>query len=306
MKKFIAVTLGDPAGIGPEVIAKTFSRYHPSGSAFIIGNIEYYPDRDIPVVSGPEETKDPGVFFINVNSLSSEEDESFAYVKRAVDLARENAVQALVTGPISKKKWLECGIPYKGHTDLLARLTGVKMTAMTFWAEEIKLVLYTTHVPLKEIFKQISKKRIVAFIRFINSELTRLFSRKFSFFISGLNPHAGEQGYLGEEEIREIYPAVDRLATEMDIRGVFPPDTVFLKARQVRDSVIVCWYHDQGLIPFKLLHLHHGVNLTLGLPFIRTSPDHGTGYDIAGENRADPSSMTEAVKLADFLVNRLS
>lgn len=304
MDKVIAVTLGDPAGIGPEVIEKTFSRYRPKGSVAIIGNRKHYGGGDIPVISSPEDITHRGIFFLDVAPGPADREESFGYVKKAVELARENRVQAVVTGPVSKKKWLEHGIRHKGHTGLLAHLAGVTITAMAFWSEQMKVVLYTTHIPLKDIFSRIRKERIVAFGRFVNTELTRLFSRRFPFFFSGLNPHAGEKGHLGDEEIREIYPALDQLAPEMDVRGVFPPDTVFLQAREVADSVVVCWYHDQGLIPFKLKHLHAGVNLTLGLPFVRTSPDHGTAYDIAGQNKADPSSMTEAVKLADFLVNR--
>ncbi|MCK4836900.1 MAG: 4-hydroxythreonine-4-phosphate dehydrogenase PdxA [Candidatus Aminicenantes bacterium] len=304
MNRLIAVTLGDPEGIGPEIIYKTFSRFHPRSSVIIVGNINHYRDKNIQVISGIDEIKKRGVFFLHIDKPASETDESFGYVRKVVDLARIKAVQALVTGPISKKNWLEKGIQYKGHTDLLAHLTGVKRVGMFFWTENMKLALYTIHMPLKEIFNQIREEKIVSFMRFVNSELTRLFSKKFTFFISGLNPHAGEEGHLGDEEIKEINPAVERLAAEMDIRGILPPDTVFLKAREVRDSVVVCWYHDQGLIPFKLLHMRSGVNLTLGLPFIRTSPDHGTAFDIAGKNIADPTSMIAAVKLADDLIKR--
>ena len=139
-------------------------------------------------------------------------------------------------------------------------------------------------------------------MRFLDVELNRMFSKKFFYFISGLNPHAGEDGYLGSEERDIIIPAMDVLKAEMNINGIYSPDTVFLKAREAKNAVVVCWYHDQGLIPFKLLNIRSGVNLTLGLPFIRTSPDHGTAFEIAGKGIADPTSMTQAVKLADHLI----
>ena len=134
-----------------------------------------------------------------------------------------------------------------------------------------------------------------------------MFKKKFTFLISGLNPHAGEEGFLGKEEIAEIIPALQNLkevgesGNRIHIEGPFPPDVVFLKALATKDAVVISWYHDQGLIPFKLLNIHSGVNLTLGLPFIRTSPDHGTAFDIAGKNIANPSSMTAAIKLAEEL-----
>lgn len=228
-------------------------------------------------------------------------DPSFEFLKTGVDLALRNKVQALVTAPISKEKWLRAGINYRGHTEFLAKTAGISKYAMLFWSESLKVVLFTVHIPLKSIFNHIKQKRIVNFIHFVNSELIRLFSKRFTFLICGLNPHSGESGFIGDEEKSEIIPAIKALKTEIDIDGPFPPDVIFLKAKQKKDSIVISWYHDQGLIPFKLLNLHSGVNLTLGLPYIRTSPDHGTAYDIAGKGIANPSSMIEAIKLAEKL-----
>jgi 4-hydroxythreonine-4-phosphate dehydrogenase len=136
----------------------------------------------------------------------------------------------------------------------------------------------------------------------VASELSRLFSRDFTFLVSGLNPHAGEEGHLGTEEIDEIIPAIRELKSEIIIYGPFPPDITFLKAKDIKDAVVISWYHDQALIPFKLLNIQSGVNLTLGLPYVRTSPDHGTAYDIAGKGIANPSSMKEAIRLAELLI----
>ncbi len=180
---------------------------------------------------------------------------------------------------------------------------------MFFWSENLKVSLFTIHIPLKKVFGAIKKREIKRFIRSLDRELQKWFNQKFTFLISGLNPHAGEEGFLGQEEIEEIIPALKSLEAEgerqsenrIHIEGPFPPDVVFLKAMGKKNTVVVSWYHDQGLIPFKLLNIHSGVNLTLGLPYIRTSPVHGTAYDIAGKNIANPSSMTAAIKLAEEL-----
>jgi 4-hydroxythreonine-4-phosphate dehydrogenase len=229
---------------------------------------------------------------------------SFEYVNKGVEFALNKDINALVTGPISKEKWVRNGIDYKGHTDFLAKTAGVKKNSYTmfFWSETLKVLLYTIHIPLKEIFKHITFEGITEYLKFVDFELHRLFSKKLNFLISGLNPHAGENGYLGLEEEEVIIPAIDSLRGQMNIEGPFPPDVIFLKALETKDSVVISWYHDQGLIAFKLLNIHSGVNMTLGLPYIRTSPDHGTAYDIAGKGIANPSSMIQAIKLAEYLV----
>lgn len=286
-------------------------QYQPECTVLIIGNERYYPGKKAAKILHPEEAKDSGVYFYDVGDRFDREP-SFQYVKTGVELALTQKVAALVTAPISKEKWLNAGIEYKGHTEYLAESAGVKDYSMFFWSENMKVSLFTIHIPLKEIFKFIKKREIVRFIRSLDRELTKLFKQKFTFLISGLNPHAGEEGFLGREEIEEIIPAIEALREEgasnpeqaIHIEGPVPPDIVFLKARNRKDAVVVSWYHDQGLIPFKLFNIHAGVNMTLGLPYIRTSPDHGTAYDIAGKNIADPSSMTAAIKLAETLALR--
>lgn len=291
--------MGDPEGIGPEIIRKTFSSYRPRHTVVILGDAGRFPESTVRKVSGTEFEDEKGIYVLHVDSGV---EASFEYVKKAVELACEKRVQALVTAPISKKKWRDSSIRFNGHTDFLARETGTREYCMFFWSEPVKVALFTTHLPLKAVSRHIQKEKIIRFMRFLEVELARCFSMKFTFFFSGLNPHAGEDGYLGNEENDEILPAYEILKAEMDIRGVFPPDSVFFNAGKTKDSVVVCWYHDQGLIPFKLLSNRFGVNLTLGLPFIRTSPDHGTAFEIAGRGVADPASMIEAVKLADRLI----
>jgi len=272
----------------------------------IVGDIADYADKFVRIISHLGQAREQGVYFFNIDTHNTakvkDQDPSFVYVQTAVGFALEKKVHALVTAPISKEKWLRAGVPFKGHTDLLARTAGVKDYSMFFWSESLKVALYTIHIPLKEIFQHIHGDEILRFIRFIDRELFRLFKKKFTFLVSGLNPHAGEDGFLGIEEKDIIIPAVRALKSEINIDGPYPPDTIFLKARDTKDSVVISWYHDQGLIAFKLLNFHSGVNMTLGLPYIRTAPDHGTAYDIAGKGIADPSSMEQAIRLAEYLV----
>jgi len=277
-------------------------------SIVIIGNINDYNWKknhiffQNNVISDINDVKTKGVYFLNVDKKDIVTDPSFEYVKKGIEFALKKKVHAIVTAPISKEKWLKAGIKYKGHTEFLVKSSEVNDYSMFFFSDDLKVALFTTHIPLREIFSCVRKDKIIKFIKFVDLELYKLFSKKVTFLISGLNPHAGENGFLGTEEIDEIIPAIEELKHEIDIKGIFPPDVVFLKAKDIKDSVVISWYHDQGLIPFKLLNIHSGVNITLGLPYIRTSPDHGTAYDIAGKGIADPSSMKEAIKLAEQLL----
>lgn len=307
--KRIAITLGDPEGIGAEIVCKSLQEYKASYPLVIIGNKDIYEDKTVQVINDLEEIsdKDKGVYFYHIDEdcqMTGEtgKDASFSYVKTGIDWALEKKIHALVTAPISKEKWSKAGIPYRGHTELLAKTVGVPNHAMFFWSDNLKVAIFSVHIPLKEIFHHIKKNRIIDFIRLVASELSRLFSRDFTFLVSGLNPHAGEEGLLGTEEIEEINPAIRELKSEITIYGPFPPDITFLKAKDIEDAVVISWYHDQALIPFKLLNIQRGVNITLGLPFIRTSPDHGTAHDIAGKGIANPSSMREAIRMAELLI----
>lgn len=306
--KTIAITLGDPEGIGPEVILKSLHSRLPKCAVVIIGTSKHYPDNSIPVIRHISEIQKQGIYFYHIDPKILKEP-SFQYVKTGVEFALAKKVDALVTAPISKEKWLRAGIKYNGHTEYLAKAAGIHDYSMFFWSENLKVSLFTIHIPLKKVFGTIKKREIKRFIQSLDRELQKWFKQKFTFLVSGLNPHAGEEGFLGKEEIEEIIPALQSLAEDGEresenriyFEGPFPPDVVFLKALGTKNSVVISWYHDQGLIPFKLLNIHSGVNLTLGLPYIRTSPVHGTAYDIAGKNMANPSSMTAAIKLAEEL-----
>jgi len=208
-------------------------------------------------------------------------------------------VAAIATAPVNKLAFARAGLPWKGHTDLLAHLTGSTRVAMMFWSEPLKVVLATIHIPLASVTNALTRELMDDIIDLSARELPRFGLEKPRLAVAGLNPHAGEEGLLGHEERKVLRPAIET-AQKRGIRidGPFPGDTVFGRAvRGEFDAVIAC-YHDQGLIPVKLLAFGRAVNVTLGLPIIRTSVDHGTAFDIAGKNIADPSSMIEATLLA--------
>jgi len=300
--KVIAVTLGDPQGIGPEIIQKSLAAYSPACSLLIIGSRRFFPVAAIPDVKNIGGMKPGEIAFLDVICDSAREDLSFNFVKTAVDLALSGQVGAVVTAPVNKNKWLSFGLPYRGHTDFFTSVAGNRSPAMFFWSAPLKVALYTHHIPLRDVFAQIGPEKIVAFVRLVDGELQRLFGHEFTYLFSGLNPHAGENGHLGHEEEDAIIPAIEELQKQIAVAGIYPPDVVFAKARVMKDSVVIAWFHDQGLIPFKLLQNGSGVQLTLGLPFIRTSPVHGTAYDIAGQGKADPGSMLAALRLAESLL----
>jgi 4-hydroxythreonine-4-phosphate dehydrogenase len=300
--KVIAVTLGDPQGIGPEIIKKSLAAFSSTCALVIVGSRRFFPLDAIPDMQNIADLKTGEIAFLDVVGDSAKEDISFTFVKTAVDLALSGQVQALVTAPINKNKWLRSGVPFRGHTDFFSTVAGRVSPVMFFWSDPLKVVLFTHHIPLHDVFAQINQEKITTFVHFVQRELRRLFAREFIYLFSGLNPHSGENGFLGREEEESIIPALKELQKQIPIAGIFPPDVVFAKARAMKDAVVLAWTHDQGLIPFKLLQDGSGVQLTLGLPFIRTSPVHGTAYDIAGKGIADHASMLAALRLAESLL----
>jgi len=297
----IVITPGDPAGIGPEVARKAIVAAPPRHPTVLLGRIGEGPVAGLPQVHSPAEALACPLSYLPLADEAPEP--SFAAVRTAVAWALAGQAGAVVTAPISKETWRRASLPDNGHTDYLARTCGTPRTAMMFWSAGLKVLLFSIHIPLREVAPALSSPEIVSFLRFADHELRRLFHHPFRFLVAGLNPHAGEGGYLGSEEREIIAPALEAVADQIEVAGPLPPDAVFLQAqREGPDTVVLCWYHDQGLIPFKLLCRDRGVNLTLGLPFIRTSPDHGTARDIAGQGIADPGSMIAALNLADSLL----
>jgi 4-hydroxythreonine-4-phosphate dehydrogenase len=224
-------------------------------------------------------------------------------IVRAVTDARAGHVDAIATAPISKHAFALAGFPWKGHTDLLAHLCGVKRYAMMFHSPKLVVVLATVHVPLAEVSRLLTVDMLTDLIALTAESMPQFGVARPRVAVAGLNPHAGEEGVLGSEDRAVIKPAVERSRmTGIDVSGPWPGDTVFLRASRGEFDVVVACYHDQGLIPVKLLGFGQAVNVTIGLPIIRTSVDHGTAFDIAGQNVADPASLVEAVLLAAKLV----
>lgn len=238
---------------------------------------------------------------------------SFQYVEDAIADAKRAAedplrADAIVTAPISKEAWALAGHgDFPGHTELLAARFNAPRAAMMFEADPLRVILVTTHIPLSEVARAVTAERVLDVIEMGHGACVGLGVEKPRIAVCGLNPHAGEQGLLGDDEQRVIVPAMERArAKGMDVAGPFPGDTVFNAAVRKRYDLVVAMYHDQGLIPVKLLAFDRAVNVTLGLPTVRTSPDHGTAFDIAGRNVADPGSMGAAIDLAIRLAGRVS
>lgn len=230
-----------------------------------------------------------------------------ASIERATDLALHGVVGGVVTNPINKAALYDAGFEYPGHTEFLAALTGVPgKEIMMLASPSLRVVPVTVHVSLRDALATLTTEKIVATARTTDAALRRDFGiAQPRLAVSGLNPHAGEQGALGKEEELIIAPAITALrAAGVDVSGPWPPDTMFTTASRTRYDAAICMYHDQALIPLKTLDMDHGVNVTLGLPIIRTSPDHGTAYDIAGKGIASPTSLIAAIELAVTLAER--
>jgi 4-hydroxythreonine-4-phosphate dehydrogenase len=208
-------------------------------------------------------------------------------------------VDAIVTAPISKESLKMDGFKWPGHTEMLAELTNTKDFAMMFYSDKLKLILVTIHTALRNVPDLIKKEKVLQTIILAKKACEMMGIENPKIAVAGLNPHAGEAGIFGDEEIKEIIPAVNEArASGISASGPYPADTLFHKAYNGEFDIIVCMYHDQGLIPLKMMAFDKAVNVTIGLPIIRTSPDHGTAYDIAWKGIANPSSMIEAIKLA--------
>jgi len=314
--------MGDPAGIGPEIILKALTGKDILKICVpvVIGDAVFLAETaeqlklpfDYDVVRKSEEFVfdggKPGIYDLgNIKRAIPTGVESKAagkaaaqYIEAAVKLAQAGSLDAIATAPINKQALSLANVPFPGHTEMLAHLTGTKEYAMSFFGGKLCVILLSTHVSLKEAIKLVKKKRLAELIRFSARELKKLKGREIKLAVAGLNPHASENGLFGTEESREIFPAVKECREKygINVQGPFSPDTIFLRAAQGEfDGVISC-YHDQATIAVKCLAFGEAVNVTLGLPIIRTSVDHGTAFEIAGRGIADASSMKAAIKLA--------
>jgi 4-hydroxythreonine-4-phosphate dehydrogenase len=317
----IAVTMGDPAGIGPEIVAKTFADpgFRDENRALVVGDPKILERAakllELPLgvnaISEPEEAAfEPGsVDVLAVGELPEDlpfgeldaraGDAAFRYLERATQLASAGRVEAVATAPLNKEAMHLAGHKYPGHTEILAELTATEDYAMMLVTDELKVIHVSTHVSLREAIERVRPDRELAVIRLAHEALRKLGVENPKVAVAGLNPHAGESGLFGTEDAEQIAPAVAAAVEEgIEATGPWPPDTVMMRARRGHFDIVVVQYHDQGHIPVKLMGFDTGVNVTVGLPFFRTSVDHGTAFDIAGSGKAEHASMQAALDLA--------
>ncbi len=320
----LVFTMGDPAGIGPELLLRAWLARASIGAPFFaLADPDALKSRarrlglSVPLaVVDPAEAADVFSHALSVVPLRARADaeagrpqSGFAVatlesIERAVGYVRSGAASAIVTNPIAKKMLYEAGFAYPGHTEFLGELAkswgGVAQPVMMIWSPLLAVVPITIHIPLIEVAGALTKHLIQSTARIVASDMSRCFGiARPRLAFAGLNPHAGEGGALGREEIETIAPALAELKAEgLDVVGPLPADTMFHAAARARYDVALTMYHDQGLIPAKTLAFDEGVNVTLGLPFVRTSPDHGTAFDIAGQGLANPASLIAAARLA--------
>ena len=326
----IGISMGDPAGVGPELVSLVFRR-HPAWSRACVvygdvGGLRRAAQatgglQPIAVLESPADLADVPAGAIPVCPTSALATlppwgrvdakagaAAVAAIERGAQAALQGEIAALVTAPIHKEALAAAGVSHPGHTELLqalaARHRGLTPdqlpVRMMLSSPELHTVLVSIHVSLRDAIDRVTRQNVLDTVRIAHRHWTQVMGRRTCrIAVAGLNPHAGEGGLFGREELDHIAPAVAAAQAEgMDVQGPFAPDTVYMKAREGAFDVVIAMYHDQGLIPVKYLGLAHGVNTTLGLPFIRTSPDHGTAFDLAGTAQADPSSLLAALEAA--------
>ena len=322
-KPVIGITVGDPAGIGPEVVLRALEdrELFRLCTPVLIGDkfhLDYVAERIVASSTnfcqfGAESAKN----FVQVVDLNNVDHEALEfgresentgssaaqYIEKSVELWRDGLIDAIATAPISKNALKLAGYEYPGHTEFFADLTGTKEFAMSFFAEKLRVVLLSTHVSLRNAIDLVTPESLGKLIEFADRTLPVLIGKRPKIAVAGLNPHASEGGMFGDEEARKIEPAIERCrAAGIDVSGPYSPDTIFLRGFRGEFDMVVACYHDQATIAVKSLSFGASVNVTLGLPLIRTSVDHGTAFDIAGKNIADESSMKAAIRLAAHLV----
>lgn len=318
----VGITMGDPSGIGPEIVLKSLSdrNIFKICQPIIIGDsrILLQTARDLKIEAEFVKVKKGEEISLNSDKIiiydlenitgeivygkesAASGKASAEYIEEAVRLWQTGQIKAIATAPISKMAIHLGGYNYPGHTEFLAYLTDTKEFAMSFFAEKLRVVLLSTHVSLREAIDLVKKEKLVELIRFSHQEISKLLKREARIAVAGLNPHASEGGMFGNEEEAEILPAIRECREKygIEVTGAYSPDTIFLRGFKGEFDGVVSCYHDQATIAVKCLSFGASVNVTLGLPLIRTSVDHGTAFDIAGKNLAESSSMQAAIKLA--------
>jgi 4-hydroxythreonine-4-phosphate dehydrogenase len=317
----VAVTMGDPCGIGPEIIVRALARLEVAAACrtLVLGDqaaLERALDvtgisLNLVIAEAPPEKSVPGNLYLRPLTHLAASDMTWGapttasggavvrYIREAARLCITGEAEAMATAPINKEAMNRAGFPYPGHTELLAELTGSGEFVMMLAGDRLRVTLVTIHEALADVPRLVTKERVLSTIRVTNRDLDRYFRKNPRIAVLALNPHSGEGGMFGTEEVEVIAPAIAAARAEgIDASGPHSADTLFHFAANGGYDAVVCMYHDQGLIPLKLLHFDDGVNVTLGLPIIRTSVDHGTAYNLAGTGRASAASMAAAIRMA--------
>jgi 4-hydroxythreonine-4-phosphate dehydrogenase len=321
----IAITMGDACGIGPEIIVKLYAEAESLPATLVIGDEGIIRRAvrllslplTVAVIDSPEDFQlTPNT--IHVISLSRLPDDlpfgqldarsgkaAFDYIWTGIDLALQKRIRAVVTAPINKEALRLAGFRYPGHTEILADFSETKDFAMMLMNDDLRVILVTIHVSLREAIEQVTLERELMTIRLAHQAMIQLGIARPRIAVAGLNPHGGEHGLFGSEDEAIIKPAIQQAQAEgIEVSGPWPGDTVFMNARQGQFDIVVAQYHDQGLIPVKYLGVDEGVNITVGLPFVRTSVDHGTAFDIAGTGKASHASLRVAIEQAARLARQ--
>jgi 4-hydroxythreonine-4-phosphate dehydrogenase len=327
--KRVAVTLGDACGIGPEIVVKTFAdqAFITAYPAMVVGDLGviarhvalFAPHLAVRAIESAAEfgARAKTIEVISVSELAADlpmgqissaaGQAAFDAIRHAINLANTQQIDAICTAPIHKEALAAARVPFPGHTEMLAWFSGTSNFAMMLANPHLRTILVTVHCSILEAVGKLNQALELRIIELAHTSLQSMGIAKPRIAVAGLNPHAGEGGLFGREDIDIIAPAIAQAqAKGIDVSGPYPGDTVFMNARKGRFDIVVAQYHDQGLIPVKLLGVEDGVNITAGLPFVRTSPDHGTAFDIAGQGIADPASMKTALAAAHQLLQRPS
>jgi 4-hydroxythreonine-4-phosphate dehydrogenase len=316
--------MGDPAGIGPEIIAKGFQNHPTICNCIIVGDAPFLSSvaekfapglKTLPIKNVNEANFNGDVLnVLDLNNISSDLQQGIAsaqsgqaaveYIETATELALQNKVDAIVTAPINKEGMHLAGYPFPGHTEFLAKLTSSPDSALLMSGGKLRVVLATTHVPIYDVKELITEKLVLDKIRLTHQWLIKFVKEHPKIAVAALNPHGGEGGIFGDEEMNEINPAIEKARAEnIDVTGPWPADALFARVESSDYDAVITMYHDQGMIPIKMASMGQAVNITLGLPIIRTSVDHGTAYDIVGKGEADPGSLMNAINTAANLAD---
>ena len=328
MSRWLGITLGDPTGIGPEVTLKALAalpkadddwQYLVIGDGDLLQRTNEQLGLDLRLNRFESQSTAEKYCFHNPGpelpgsmpqGSTTAAEAAMAALVDGAERALRKELAGIVTAPVNKEAIIKLGKPFMGQTEFLSELAGAKRTAMMLLGEDdrgrwLRVALVTTHIPLRAVADEITMPRVELAIELAGQACQQLGLARARIGVCGLNPHAGEGGEFGDEEIRIITPAVENTRRKgLDVEGPVPADTLFYYAYQGNYEAVVAMYHDQGLAPLKMIGFEKGINWTLGLPFIRTSPDHGTAYNIAGQNRANPNSMLAAIHLAKQLATR--